>query len=274
MREFTSTENAFIERIVQIHRENGLNSLPELQVSRLLRNELKFFALSWEIKPKPTVTIYVPKREKDSTKINDLFFQVADFIYFIEELELLGFIKLQNIPSDKKEDFTILYDRDEYEYSAEDKRFWQNIKDVIIGGDKYSGKALVALEGWHSLHNDFAYDLDKCGLSIIYPLPLAASYVDNGFKTDEQLNLESQLSDTKASLKWAKRTFWITVGALIATLAIAKCGHQTIDENQLNNLIDSIGAKIDRNHLSEPILISTSDTIKVSPINTISKTAK
>lgn len=271
MREFTSTENKFIERIVQIHRENGLNSLPELQVSRLLRNELKFFALRWEIKPKPTVTIYVPKGDKDSTKINDLFFQVADFIYFIEELESLGFIKLQNIPSDKEEDFTILYDRDKYEYSSKDNWFWENINDVVIGGNKYSGKALVALEGWHSLHNDFAYDLDKCGLSLIYPLPLAASYVDNGFKTDEQLNLESQLSDTKASLKWAKRTFWITVGALIATLVIAKCGHQTIDEAQFNYLIDSIGAKIERNHLREPIQIITTDTIKPSKGNQVIK---
>lgn len=274
MREFTPQENAFIERLVKAHRENGVNSLAELQVSRLLRDDLKFFALKWAIEPKPTVTIYVPKGEKDADKIDNLFFQIADYIYFIEELESLGFIKLQNVPSDKKENFTILYDRDGYEYSPEENWFWREIKDVEFAGQKLSGKALVTLEGWHTFNNDFAYDLNKCGLSMIYPLPLAASYVDNGYKTYEQLNLESQLADTKSSLKWAKFTFWITFAALIATLAIAKFGHQTIKESQLDNLVDSIGAKIERNHLSEPVNISTSDTIKVSTINTISKTVK
>lgn len=145
MREFTPQENAFIERLVKAHLENGVNSLAELQVSRLLRDDLKFFALKWAIEPKPTVTIYVPKGEKDADKIDNLFFQIADYIYFIEELESLGFIKLQNVPSDKKEDFTILYDRDEYEYSPEENWFWREIKDVEFAGQKLSGKALVTL---------------------------------------------------------------------------------------------------------------------------------
>lgn len=275
MREFTDSEKEFIKRIVSIHREKGINSVPELQVAKLLREDLNFFAIKWETTPKPQITIYIPKSKQLSEKqVGNLYFQISDYIYFIEELTQLGFIKLQNIPSEKKENFTILYDRDKYEYVAEDNTFWQDMSNVKIGDTKYHTKGVISLEGWQTFHSDFALDLEKCGLAVIYPLPLACSYVDNEFKTDEQISLEKQLSDTKKSLKWTKRTFWITVVALIATLAIAKFGHQTINETQLSNLVDSIGTKIECSKLSEPVNISTHDTISVEIVNKTGKPRK
>lgn len=268
MREFTESEKEFIKRIVSIHKEKGINSIPELQVAKLLHEDLKFFAIKWETTPVPQITIYIPKSKTLSEKqVEILYFQISNYIYFIEELTQLGFIKLQNIPSEKKEKFTILYDRDKYEYIAENNTFLQDMPKLKVGDSEYHAKGVISLEGWQTFHSDFALDLEKCGLAVIYPLPLACSYVDNGFKTDEQLSIESQLSDTKASLKWTKRTFGITVGALIATLAIARFGHQTINETQLSNLVDSIGSKIERAHLNEPINISTSDTISVKVVN-------
>lgn len=275
MREFTDSEKEFIKRIVSIHREKGINSVPELQVAKLLREDLNFFAIKWETTPKPQITIYIPKSNRLTEKqAGNLYFQISDYIYFIEELVQLGFIKLQNIPSESKENFTILYDREKYEYDAEHNMFWQEMSNVKLKGANYLTKGIISLEGWQTFHSDFALDLEKCGLAVIYPLPLACTYVDNGFKTDEQISIEKQLSDTKNSLKWTKLTFWITVGALIATLAIAKFGHQTINERQLSNLVDSIGSKIECSKLSEPVNISTHDTISVEIVNKTGKPRK
>ena len=101
MRFFTPDENRIIKKIIEIFDEANPGSLAELQVARLLRKRLNFFALRWNLEP-DEVTIYIPKSEQNnSEKTDKLYFDIADFIYFIEELEELGFIKLQNIPSKK-----------------------------------------------------------------------------------------------------------------------------------------------------------------------------
>lgn len=248
MREFTKKENEIVKKLVDTLRDGNRQSLAELQVARLLREELKFFALKWSIAPKDEVTIYTRKEDANQTDIVDrLYFNVADYIYFIEELEELGFIKLQNLPLDNEESYTILYDRKKYKYEENENQFWQEIKDLKIGDRKISGVALIPLKGWQKINTDFAKDLQRCALSIVYPLPLARAYVDNGFNTEEQISLKKQLEDTKESLSWAKRTFWITLLALIITVLLNKCGSQSINEEQINNLVELIGAKNEDN---------------------------
>lgn len=275
MREFTNKENEIVKKLVDTLRDTNRKSLAELQVARLLREDLKFFALKWSVEPKDEVTIYTRKEDANQQEIIDkLYFNIADYIYFIEELEDLGFIKLQNIPTDNEDNYTILYDRKKYQYDETNNNFWQEVKDLKIGDRTISGVLLVPLKGWQKINTDFAKDLQRCALSIVYPLPLAKAYVDNGFNTDEQLSLKKQLKDTKESLCWAKRTFWITLGALIITVLLNKFGSQSINEEQINNLVESIGAKIEDNHLEEPLLISTADTIKVLTIDTAAKIKK
>lgn len=224
MREFTPAQNNLIKKLVDIQQDALPGSLAELQVARLLRKELKFFALRWSTEPKDEVILYVRKEDKeDLKKIDELYFEIADFIYFIEELESLGFIKLQNIPSINEENFTILYDRDKYKYDSKEDNFWVEMQDVRIGDRTISGEALVSLEGWHKINTDFAKDLQKCALSIVYPLPLARSYVNNDFMTQEQKGLKKQLKDTKNALRWARWTFWVTlIGVAIALWGLNK----------------------------------------------------
>lgn len=224
MREFTTAQNNLLKKLVDIQHEATTGSLAELQVARLLRKELKFFALKWSTEPKDEVILYVRKEDKENLKkIDRLYFEIADFIYFIEELETLGFIKLQNIPSSNEENFTILYDRDKYKYNSKEDNFWVEMQDVKIGDRTISGEALVSLEGWHKINTDFAKDLQRCALSIVYPLPLARSYVENGFMTQEQKGLKKQLKDTKNALRWARWTFWVTLfGVVIALWGLNK----------------------------------------------------
>lgn len=224
MREFTTAQNNLIKKLVDIQHEATPGSLAELQVARLLRKDLKFFALKWSTEPKDEVILYVRKEDKENLKkIDGLYFEIADFIYFIEELETLGFIRLQNIPSSNEENFTILYDRDKYKYNSKEDNFWVEMQDVKIGDRTISGEALVSLEGWHKINTDFAKDLQRCALSIVYPLPLARSYVENGFMTQEQKGLIKQLKDTKNSLRWARWTFWVTLmGVAVALWGLNK----------------------------------------------------
>ena len=223
MREFTKEEKEFIKRIVSVHRENGVNSLRDLQVAKLLREDLKFFALKWETAPTPQITIYSPQNKQLSEKSTDeLYFQIADYIYFIEELVKLGFIKLQNIPSDNKDTYTILYDRDKYKYLSDKNIFMQEMPNIKSGTNEYKVSGVISLESLQTFYTDFAYDLETCGMAIIYPLPLACSYVDNGFRTEEQMNSEAQLDYANKSLCWARCTFFITLFGLILTLIIAK----------------------------------------------------
>lgn len=261
MRLFTPDENRIIKKIIEIFDEAKPGSLAELQVARLLRKRLNFFALRWTLEP-DEVTIYIPKSEQNnSEKTDKLYFDIADFIYFIEELEELGFIKLQNIPSKNEDDSRILYDRKEYTYDPENKIFWQKVENVEIAGRKITGQALVSLEGWRTFKTDFAKDLQRCALSIIYPLPLLRDYEDNKYKTLEQRQYKKQF----ITALWAAILGGISaiaaLGALIYTLATDN-KPTTIDRLDLERIEYAIKA----NHISEPFEIITNDTLVVKPV--------
>lgn len=278
MRAFSEKENQILKNIVDIIQQSEPNSLAELQVARLLRKELNFLALKWSFDPKDEVTIYIPKsNQSDPKKADSLYFEVADYIYFIEELESLGFVKLQNIPSEKKEDYTILYDRKEYTYDSEHNIFWQHFDDADINGKKVSGQALVSLEGWRTINTDFAKDLQHCALSIVYPLPLARSYVKNGFCTLEQIQYENQMRVALRSALYGRIA--AIFGFISALAAIFTLCYTFVTDNKPTTIdrldIERIESAIKSNHLSEPIEIMTGDTIMVkqvqSPNNTKSK---
>lgn len=275
MREFTASEKEFITRIVKIHREKGLDSMPELQVAKLLRNDFKVFALKWETKPKPQVTIYKPKGEEYSEQDTEsLYFQIADYIYFIEELLDLGFIKMQTISSNRQDNYTILYDREQYEYKADDDMFLTHAQETELFGNKYNIKGVISLEGCRTFHTDFAYDLEKCGLSIIYPLPLAEDYVDNECKSLERRQFEQQLDEAEKSVCWSRAAFMVSCATVILTLILHYCdrnSQQTINENQVEQIISTIK---ESNYTSniDIVNISTAETdttnlVKVNKLN-------
>lgn len=114
MRKFTEQENQWIKNFVE-QKEKGLSCIQDLQIAKILRTEFSFFALKWTYGEKPQISLY--NREEDKDKLEKQYYNICDFIYFIKELELLGFIAIQN-PFLKKEDaeLSIIYDRDKYIY--------------------------------------------------------------------------------------------------------------------------------------------------------------
>ena len=276
MRIFSKPENEIIKKLVNIQRKAKPGSLADLQVARLLRKKLKFFALQWSVEPIDEIIIFVPEKDfNNKKKIDRQYFDIADYIYFIEELEQLGFIKLQNIPSNNEDNFTILYDKKKYKYDKDNKKFWTdgNIKN---GGRTIKGEVIVSIKQWRKFNTSFAKDLQRCALSIVYPLPLARDYVNNGFKTLEQLQFEKQMDtalDSAASgrkaAKWGVAATIISIFALIATiitLVVTICNSKmptTIDRFDLKRIETAIKS----NHISEPIEIITNDTVVVKQVN-------
>lgn len=273
MRLYTPEENRIIKNIVDIFREAKPGSLVELQVARLLRKKLNFFALKWSINPKDDVTIYIPETDaKEDDKVNKLYFDIANFIYLIEELEERGFIKLQKIPSSKENDSTILYDKKLYTYDEKDNTFWADVS-IKNGTKTIHGKAVVPLHGWKTINTSFAKDLQRCASSIVYPLPLAIDYVNNGFETLEQRQFRTQMETAIDSAKSSRRaaifgffSTFIALGALVYTIW-TKHDPTTIDDNNL----ERIETAIKSNRISEPIEIITNDTVVVNQVEPAQK---
>lgn len=283
MRLFTPKENRIIEQIVDIFREAKPGSLPELEIARLLREQLKFFAIKWSIDPIDEVIIYVSEGDfENSKKIDKQYFEIADFIYFIEELEQLGFIKLQKLPSKNSEDYTILYNKKKYKYHPETDRFSTDV--IVSNGDKeIKGVGLVAMKQWNKINTDFAKDLQRCASSIVYPLPLARDYVDNDFKTLEQRQFEKQMDTALDAAESARQSAesgrksanFAIYSFIIALIALAVSIYYSrrpthIDSEDLNKIESAINS----NHLSQPLEIITNDTLVVNQVQAPNLTTK
>ncbi len=271
MRLYSLAEKKLICQFVESKRTGDIKNL---EIGFLLKKRLSCFALKWEIEPVPTVTIYLNHDGNgNGTSIDENYFAIADFIYFIEELESSGFIKLQHIPSQQENEPGLLYDRELYEYNASKDEFDSRTsgQEVTIKGEKYVLTAYTFPKDRQIIYNDFASDLKRCATSIIYPLPLAESYVDNHFRTLEDKRYEENNSIALKSVSIANRTLIISAVALIASatgcyfsyLGIKQSAEPTvISQSQINHL-DSV---IQTHSMSEPIKIISNDTIMVLPV--------
>lgn len=282
MRKFTDKENKWIKEFVEL-KEKGLSHVQELQVAKILRTKFSFFALKWTYGEKPQISLY--NRMEDKDKAEKQYYDICDFIYFIKELESLGFIAIQKFYSGKEDvGYNVLYDRDKYIYDEENDKFRPaECTDLssFIPGDSSSNKfpmeqmgngvyALFQIEQAQNINLDFAYDLQKYGLGIIYPLPLAVDYVNNNFKTLEDRyhddEMKVALDSAEESRKAANTAFWSFIAAivsLIVSIVIPMCSSQKIDPDQ----ITTIEKTIKGNRIEEPLTVEIKDTILTKPVS-------
>ncbi len=282
MRKFTDKENKWIKDFVEL-KDKGLSHLQELQVAKILRAEFSFFALKWTYREKPQISLY--NRMKDKDKAEKQYYDICDFIYFIKELESLGFIAIQKFYS-KKEDvgYNVLYDRDKYIYDEKTDQFrpteCTDLSSFIpgdssgnefpmekMGNDVY---VLFQIGQTQNINLDFAYDLQKYGLGIIYPLPLAVDYVNNNFKTLEDQyhddEMKVALDSAEESRKAANTAFWsfiVAIVSLIVSIVIPMCSSQKIDPDQITTIEKTIkGVRIE-----EPLTVEIKDTVLTKPVS-------
>ncbi len=254
MKQLTKKEQQLVRKLVDLKQTARLE---ELQAARLLRKELECFALKWTLKPQYTLSFY-SSNYKDWDKLKKSYFQVADFLYFIEELEQENLIKIQTLSFDLKADEErVLYDRHKYEYHTEDDTFCEKDGNGLFRAD-IKGKQIVYI--------DIVKYLEKYANKIIYPLPLLEDFVENKYKSIEQRNFEKQISKTNCAL-------WVSIIALVVSTIISiieiRCSPPTkIDNHQLKIIEQSIIKK----KATYPSFRQLSDTLKnVSPNKKINK---
>lgn len=280
MRLFSEYENKIINKFVEA-KSRGIDAIQHLQAAKFLREQFDFFALKWTVGKAPSISIYY-RHTDDNTKkeeYSNLYFKVADFIYFLKELESLGFIAIQTITKKHELKYSLLFDRKKYEYN-EDKNEFVPINEHPIDTTDFIKGEIPPLEevspgiytllqvDRHEINLDFANDLEKYGLGIIYPLPLAVDYVNNRFQTLEQIQYKHQMQTALNAAKWSRIAALfggISTGIAFASLAISTCTSNkpaTIDRLDLER-IESV---IKSNHISEPLEIISNDTIVVKPV--------
>ena len=215
MRSFSDKEKEIINKLINIKRSSNLE---ELQVAKLLREQLSCFAIQWSYKPKKTISLYSyegkPMNEVDWGNLRMNYFQTVDFLYLIEELEEYHLIKLQTLSFELGNDEErLLYDRSKYEFK--NIAFWRKSDNI---------KYLVPVEAKHNVHVDFVDYLEKYTNKVIYPLPLLEDLADNAFKSIEQRNLEKQLNDAEThhneQMDTAKKSYHVALAAVLISAII------------------------------------------------------
>lgn len=186
MRQLAETERLLVEKIVQLKQAARLE---ELQVARLLRKELECFALRWVLEPKKTLLFYSIQNKTDWNVLRKNYFQVADFLYLIEELEKDRFVKIQTLSFEVETDEErVLYDRGKYRYNSSNDTFW---------GIKGDVQYLVPINAEHKVYIDFVSYLERYANKVIYPLPLLEDFVANNYKSIEQRDFEKQIEESE-----------------------------------------------------------------------------
>lgn len=186
MRQLAETERLLVEKIVQLKQAARLE---ELQVARLLHKELECFALRWVLEPKKTLLFYSIQNKTDWNVLRKNYFQVADFLYLIEELEKDRFVKIQTLSFEVETDEErVLYDRGKYRYNSSNDTFW---------GIKGDVQYLVPINAEHKVYIDFVSYLERYANKVIYPLPLLEDFVANNYKSIEQRNFEKQIEESE-----------------------------------------------------------------------------
>ena len=205
MRELTTNEKQII-RTLLCYKESG--KIEELQVMRLLRRNLNCMAIGWELKPKPVVSIYY-KDGYDKTNLDRDYFELCDFLYFIDELVENKYVAIQYSSSINENEVRLLYNKDLYMYSKELGTFcYKNEceKKVFVASPKVITNNYL----------NFAQKLEKYANAIIYPLPLLKDFHDNKFLSVEQRRYEKQYRQTWWSVVIA--AFFSLLGALLGAL--------------------------------------------------------
>ena len=183
MRKFTKAERDLLSLFVD---EQNKTRIENLQVAKILRESIPFFAISWETKPKGRITIHVKKTDDptDWSAVQKTFMSISDFMYFLKELEsyqFINFVTMSNLHDDNND--KMIYDRSKLGYNIEFESFTAALPVSVNG---YHGIAFIQTNRF-DYYLDVANDLNELSYKIIYPLPVLREYVHNGYKTQEDI---------------------------------------------------------------------------------------
>lgn len=260
MRRFTPKENALIKLLAK-YKEN--DDIESLRFGNFLSHIIPQYVLIWDnegYKVLDKIELYIPNKEKEVLK--GAFYELANFMFFLEELENAKFILLRNA---NRGTTTNLFDIKCYH--IESNKILTNNGDIDVS--TYTP---------YTTQLELQKLLNKYATSLIYPLPILEEYVANNCKTFEEMQLDEErqryddsrnttlvsLEQTQESIKLNRHTFIVTaiLSLISVMISIYQCTQPTDIEDKDIKWIES--AIIKQKHISiDSICTSLPDTLNV-----------
>lgn len=260
MRHFRPEEQQFI-RDISVKKQEG--NLQDLQIFQLLRPKLSNIALRWSVEPKRNIQIYFPSGFASSftNDIMKAYYAIADFIYFIEELESYNLIRIQNMSFSNRR-LTILhslYDNVTYDYDGSEDVF-RYLDGGAVGLFHVRNK---------EVDNGFAIELEKYVNAYIFPLPALDEFIKYDFKDFEQRVFDENRISNKKALTYSRRAIYVSAFAVIFPALYS----DTADHDDMANITSAILQKktitidsVTKHHL-DTINVNITNKQQIQPID-------
>ncbi len=243
MRDFTSEEQAILRRMVSYRNNNNIEAL---RLRNLLDEIVPNYVLIWEKKSPEhceNIDLYLPTNDKEVGLSS--FYEIADFLLFIEEINELGLISVRNY--DIKTYTKALFSTDKYYY---ENPFMSN--ESILTRREH--KRVNRTNGYYSYRSQLQLTklLNSYCDAVILPRPLLLDLEKNNFMTIEARRFDKQLSRTNISII-------VAALAIVVPIIVNKCSSDSADRSCVEAPVSSI-TKND---------VSSIDSTTIFPVETL-----
>lgn len=243
LRALLPNEKKFVKKLAELKSDLSNENLQNFQSGRILENLVgfNFAAITWDKDYKEPIKIYYEDKSLEPIARSS-FFVLCDYLFLLEELESAGLIVVQPAMFEEER---ILYNRNKYKRIQFDNWEFKEIKNGFIVVD-----AKRKEEEWNI--NIVNYLERYVHLKVIYPKAALVSFVNNGFRTSEQVRhdeiIEEQQRIHKEEMNRLKKELSITrCSAILAALTllatiifgvIRQCCYSKIELNDNNPISD------------------------------------
>ena len=239
LRTLLPEEKEFVRKLSELRKDRSDKNMPNFQSGRILEQIVgfNFAAITWDKDYNEPIKIYYEDKNLEPAACSS-FFVLCDYLFLLEELESAGLIVVQSAMFEEER---ILYNRKKYKRKQFDNWEFKEIKNGFIIVD-----AKRKEDEWNI--NIVDYLERYVHLKVIYPKAALVSFVNNGFRTSEQVRhdeiIEEQQRIHKEEMNRLKKELSITrCSAIVAGLTllatiifgvIRQCCYSKIELNDNN----------------------------------------
>ena len=250
MRNFTPEEQAILRRMVSYRNNNNLEAL---RLRNLLDEIVPNYVLIWEKKTPEhceNVDLYLPTNDKEIGLPS--YYEIADFLLFIEEIKELGLISVRNY--DVKTHTRSIFSTEKY-YSENPFVSNESIQT------RRAHKRVNSSTGFHSYSSQLQLTqlLNSYCDAVILPRPLLLDLDKNDYTTIEERRFNKQLTRTNISIV-------IAALAIIIPCIINKCFSDSVKLDNIEVLTSTITKDRTVTIDSIGVIVIPNDTFKVKVI--------
>lgn len=231
-------EQKILKELVESKKDSNAG-LQNYQSGRILEQSamFNFAAIKWDKDSNIPIQIYYEDKKNEEGFYKNLFI-LYDYLLFLEELEKERLIVI--LPAKLEEE-------QEKERTLFNRRIYKN-KEVFNSwqlNDSINGFIF-----WDSSRKEYKSWIDITSylekyvyLKIIYPTSALESFVNNGFKTQEQIRHNEEMNNLNKQLKITRRTAFYAFLTLIVTASLGvwqRCSSTRIESHDLESISNTI----------------------------------